>query len=93
MEIFALAARYCLVEHEVSRETVRTDCGSARQVIHGGYARLQHGDCAQRVLLQRILRTACTTELLPVWAERHAHKRKKDRNTWTIEDWGNRLAG
>ena len=61
MEMLALAAGYRLIKHEVSQEEVRTDCDSARQVIHDGYARLCQGDCAQRVLLQSILRAVCTT--------------------------------
>ena len=83
MEMFALAAGYRLFEYEVSREGVRTDCDLARQVIKDGHTRLRQEDCAQRILLQSILGAACTHELLPVWVESHAHKSKKDRNTWT----------
>ena len=40
MELFALAAGYRLIEDEVSREGVRTDCNSARQVINDGHTRV-----------------------------------------------------
>ena len=58
MELFALAAGYRLIEHEVSREGVRADCNSARLVINDGYPRLRQGGCAQRILLKSILRAA-----------------------------------
>ena len=92
IELLALAAGYRLIENEVSREGIRTDRNLARQVINDEYARLRQGDCTKRVLLQNILRAACTPELLPVWVGSHANHRKKDRNTWTHQEWGNHLA-
>ena len=79
-EMLKLAAGYHLIEYEVSREGVQTDCNSARQVVNDGHTRLRQGNCAQRILLQSILRAACTPELLPVWVESHARRRKKCRN-------------
>ena len=80
MEFIALAAAYRLIEEEVSKEGVRTDSDSAKQVILDGHARLRNGDCSHRILLQSIIRAACTHDLPPVWVKSHAHKRKKDRN-------------
>ena len=59
IELLALAAGYRLIEDEVSREGIRTDCDSASQVINEGHTRLKQDDCAQRTQLQSILTTAC----------------------------------
>ena len=92
IEMLALVAEFRLIEYAMSREGVRTDCDSARQVINDEHTRLRQGGCKQRILLQSILRAARTPEQLPVWVESHANKRNKDRNTWTHEIWGNHLA-
>ena len=62
------------------------------KIIRRRNEHLNKRDCSHRLLLQSIDSSIRKGAKEATWIPSHAERRKKNRRTWTKEDWGNHLA-
>jgi Ulp1 family protease len=92
MEYLALAIAMRLQTPSMRASAVCTDSMAVLKRLRNGHTRLGRADESHRLLLQSIKSSLDCGATMPQWVPSHPERRKKDKATWTLDDWGNHIA-
>jgi len=92
MEYLALAIALRLHSSTLGTTAVCTDSMAVLKRVRSRHARLGKADESHRMLLQSISTSLSNGATMPHWVPSHPERRKKNRDDWIQDDWGNYIA-
>jgi hypothetical protein len=91
MEYLAIAAAHRL-QNDFKATAVCSDSLAVVKTIRNREHPLKQAGGNHRVFLQSIDTGIKYGKVTPQWIQSHVERRKKDRSTWSMDEWGNHIA-